>query len=235
MDAAILDIWDALRSVQAPPPWWASLVATLVAVGLVAHRSAWPVARNVVTISHEGGHALVALLTGRRLAGIQLHSDTSGVTVSAGKTRGLGMILTASAGYVAPSLMGLGGALLLADGRISTTLLLTTLMLALMLLMIRNLYGALSVVLTGALVFAVSWWAPTVVQSSFASVLVWFLLIAGPRPVWELQAKRRLGQAPDSDADQLAGLTGIPGLVWVGIFFAVTALCPLIAASALYF
>ena len=41
--------------------------------------------------------------TGRRLAGIRLHSDTSGLTVSRGKPTGIGMILTAAAGYTAPS------------------------------------------------------------------------------------------------------------------------------------
>ena len=39
---------------------------------------------DAVTIAHEGGHAVAALLTGRRLRGIRLHSDTSGLTLSAG-------------------------------------------------------------------------------------------------------------------------------------------------------
>jgi hypothetical protein len=40
--------------------------------------------------------------------------------------------------------------------------------------------------------------------------------------VLELQAKRRRrGGAPDSDADQLARLTGLPGLAWVGVFLLV--------------
>lgn len=234
MDAAILEVWNALKSVQTLPPWWVSVAATLIAAGLVVHRGAWPVTRNVVTIAHEGGHALLALVTGRRLAGIELHSDTSGVTVSAGRPTGFGMILTAFAGYVAPSLMGLGGAFLLASGRVLATLWITTLLLALMLLMIRNLYGALSVIVTGGIIFVVSWWTTAVVQSAFASLLVWFLLVAGPRPVWELQQKRRQGLAPDSDADQLAGLTGIPGLFWVVAFFAVTVFSVFAAASALY-
>jgi hypothetical protein len=216
------EIWQQVRSIQTPPPWWLSVATILVALALIVPRPVWPITRNVVTIAHEGGHALVALLTGRRLAGIQLHSDTSGVTVSAGKPSGLGMILTAFAGYVAPSLFGLGAAWLLAGGRVLATLWFATILLALMFLMIRNLYGALTVAVTGTLIFAISWWTPNIVQSAFASLLVWFLLISGPRPVYELHLKRRDGLAPDSDADQLARLTAIPGIIWVGLFAAVT-------------
>jgi hypothetical protein len=39
--------------------------------------------------------------------------------------------------------------------------------------------------------------------------------------VLELQSSRRRRRAPDSDADQLAGLTGLPALVWVGFFLVV--------------
>ena len=45
-------------------------------------------ARHVVTIVHEGAHGLAAWATGRQLAGIRLHSDTSGVTVSRGRATG---------------------------------------------------------------------------------------------------------------------------------------------------
>ncbi|MBO0786392.1 MAG: M50 family metallopeptidase, partial [Actinobacteria bacterium] len=39
----------------------------LLALAAVGSRRIWPVSRTVVPIAHEGGHALVALLTGRRL------------------------------------------------------------------------------------------------------------------------------------------------------------------------
>jgi hypothetical protein len=78
------------------------------------------------------------------------------------------------------------------------------------------------VLVTGALVFAATWWLPAQGQSVFAHAVTWFLLLAAPKTVLELQAKRRRqGGAPDSDADQLAGLTGLPGLVWVGVFLLV--------------
>lgn len=47
----------------------------------------WYLARNPITIAHEGGHALVSVLSGRRLERIQLHSG-SGETVSRGARDG---------------------------------------------------------------------------------------------------------------------------------------------------
>jgi hypothetical protein len=43
-------------------------------------------------------------------------------------------------------------------------------------------------------------------------------MIGGVRPVIELQSLRSRGRMPQSDADQLAGVTGLPALLWVGFF-----------------
>ena len=53
---------------------WGTALAAFLAVAIHA---IWRVTRNVITIAHEGGHALLAVLSGRRLSGIKLHSDTS--------------------------------------------------------------------------------------------------------------------------------------------------------------
>jgi hypothetical protein len=70
-------------------------------------------------------------------------------------------------------------------------------------------------------VFVISWFSSAQVQGAFAYAFAWFLIIAGIRPVLELQRARRRGIARDSDADQLARLTGVPGLLWVLVFGAV--------------
>jgi hypothetical protein len=223
MDIAdINELWDRVTGTQPDPERWLVLGAAAVALLLVGPWSVWRLTRNTVTIAHEGGHGLVALLTGRKLEGIRLHSDTSGLTVSRGKPSGFGMILTAAAGYTAPSLLGLGGAALLAAGHITALLWGATALLLLMLVMIRNLYGTLTVVLTGALFLLVSWLTEPEVQAGFAYVVVWFLLFGGIRPVFELQRKRRRGGAQDSDADQLARLTRVPALAWLLLFHVVT-------------
>ncbi|GAA1460331.1 M50 family metallopeptidase [Nocardiopsis exhalans] len=217
------DVWQDVLSVQPDPEQWIIVTTAVVALATVLLGPPWRVARNVVTIVHEGGHALLALLSGRQLTGIRLHSDTSGVTVSRGKPTGIGMILTVFAGYIAPSVVGLLGILMLMSGRITALLWLSIVFLAAMLVMIRNFYGVLSIVLTGAVVFGVSWFTPHEVQAAFAYLFIWFLLFAGVRPVLELQSQRMRNPSPQSDADQMARLTGLPGTFWVMVFLLVNA------------
>lgn len=192
-----------------------------VAALLVLWSPAWRRTRHAVTIAHEGAHGLIALLVGRRLSGIRLHSDTSGLTLSSGKPTGIGMVLTCAAGYTGPGLIGLGAAGLLAAGHAIGLLWALLGLLALLLVQIRNWYGLWSVLLVGGPVFAATWWLPPGGQASFAAVATWFLLLAAPRTVVELQAARRRRGARDSDADQLARLTRLPAVVWVGVFLVV--------------
>ena len=213
--------WDRV-STATPLPATGTLLATAAAaLLLVAAPVLWRSTRHVVTIAHEGAHGVAALVTGRRLAGIRLHSDTSGVTVSAGRPTGPGMVLTCAAGYTGPGLIGLGAAALLAAGHPVGLLWALLVLLALLLLQIRNWYGLWSVLVTGAVVAAATVWLPAAGQSAFAAVATWFLLLAAPRTVLELQRARRRRGAPDSDADQLARITPLPALVWVGAFLVV--------------
>jgi hypothetical protein len=225
---SLAGLWDEIFGSQPDPDLWVVIATLVAALAVIVPHPLWRLSRNAITIAHEGGHGLVALLTGRTLTGIRLHSDTSGLTVSRGKPHGLGMILTAAFGYTAPPLLGLGGAALLAAGRITLLLWVATTLLVVMLVMIRNVFGVISVVVTGAIVFAVSWFATAPVQDAFGYLFCWFLLFGGVRPVWELQRKRVRGRAPGSDADQLARLTGVPGTLWVLVFGA-------IALASLYF
>ncbi|GAA0262110.1 M50 family metallopeptidase [Saccharothrix mutabilis subsp. mutabilis] len=209
---------------------WAPAVLALV---LVAGPGVWRISRNTITIAHEGGHALVALLTGRRLEGIKLNADTSGVTVSRGKPTGIAVVLMYFAGYVTPSLLGLGAALLVTTDNVRPLLWATVVLLAAMLIMIRNLFGVLSVVATGTIMFVVSWYATAQWQAAFALFVTWFLLLGGVRPVGELQGRRLRGRAPNSDADMLARITRVPGLVWVALFAVVTIGCLLLGGRML--
>jgi Peptidase M50B-like len=214
----VSDLWGTLLGAQPDPPAALALVTGVLALVVVAARPLWRVARNAVTIAHEGGHALAAVLTGRRLRGIRLHSDTSGLTLSAGRPTGPGMVFTLLFGYVAPSLIGLAGAWILGGNRITLLLWVAVLLLLLMLLNIRNVFGAVSVVATTAIVFGISWYASPQVQAAFAYTGVWFLLFGGVRPVGELQRLRSRGRMPESDADQLAHVTHVPALLWVAVF-----------------
>ena len=94
----------------------------------------------------------------------------------------------------------------------------------------RNAYGVLTVVVSGGTFVLVSWLAGPQVQAAFAYAVVWFLLLGGVRPAFELQTKRARGGAGDSDADQLARLTHAPAGVWFFLFHAVS-LCSLIGGG----
>jgi hypothetical protein len=213
----IADMLSDLLARQPAPPYALVIATAVAALVVVVWRPVWRLARNAITIAHEGGHALVAVLCGRQLQSIRLHSDTSGLTVTRGKRSGLGMVLTLLVGYVAPSILGVAGAVALASGHIRLTLWIAIALLFLMFTMIRNFYGVLTILLAGGAVFAVSWYASVRVQALFAYAGVWFLLVGGVRPTFELARQRRRGRARDSDVDQLATITGLPGALWLGL------------------
>lgn len=200
------------------PSSWLVAFTGLGALATVLLDAVWRWARSVVTIVHEGGHAVAALLTGRRLMGIRLHSDTSGLTLSAGRPSGPGMVVTAAAGYVSPSLVGLAGVALLAADQVTVMLWAGVAVLAGMLVMVRNAFGALTLVAVGGAVVAVSLYAPPDVQAGFGYAMTWFLLIGAVRPVTELWRQRRRPEGRGSDAAQLARLTHLPVTVWIGLF-----------------
>ncbi len=229
-----LEVLDRVRESAfgtQPPPSMGVVVATGVVALLLMAPRAWPRTRHLVTIAHEGAHGVVALLSGRRLAGIRLHSDTSGLTLSRGRPTGIGMMLTSAAGYVGPGLMGLGAAYLLQAGHAVGVLWLALALLAALLLQIRNFYGLYAVLVVGVGVFAFSWWASPPVQVVVAHVGTWFVLLAAPRAVLELHVQRRGGRARTSDADVLARLTKVPGIVWVGVFLLVNSATLFIGAG----
>ncbi|UYM05369.1 M50 family metallopeptidase [Solicola gregarius] len=219
---SLTDAWHNVFAHQARPDTSVILVTAAVAAAAVLYLPSWRIARHVVTIAHEAAHGIAAVACGRRLSGIRLHSDTSGVTVSSGKRTGPGMVLTAAAGYIGPALIGLGAALTLSAGYALAVLWGVLVLLALLLIQIRNWFGLWSVLASAGVVFAVTWWAPESVQSGFAYLVTWFLLVSAPRPVIELQLERRRRRTTTSDADQLARLTVLPAVVWVGVFILVT-------------
>ena len=92
---------------------WGAVVADVVAVGLVV-TPAWRVSRGWVTLGHEVGHALAAIVAEARVRRIRIELDTSGVTEWSGTSvhRRIPRGFVAWWGYPAPGL----GAVLLAVG-----------------------------------------------------------------------------------------------------------------------
>ncbi len=218
---SLVELWWH-RASAPTPALGASTLLPIALVGLAGVLLAWPLVRMAVTVCHEAGHAVAATLTGRSLRGIRLHSDTSGVTVTRGRPTGVGMVITLLAGYPAASLVGLAAAAVAGAGHAVGMLWLLVGLLAVMLLQIRNLYGALVVLVLGAVLAVATWYAPTRVLGWLAYGLAWLLLFAGPRPVLELALSGRRASA-GSDAAQLARLTHLPRAVWIVLWLAATA------------
>src|ERR1700722_18444779 len=184
-------LWDRMTGTQPAPPDWVVAMSGAIALIVVLNGWFWHLTRNAITIAHEGGHALISLLAGRRLQGIRLHSDTSGETRSRGRPDGPGLVLTTLAGYLTPPLLGAGAACLLAAHHVVLLLWLVLVLLGAALLALRTAYGALAVLVTAAGVVAVTWLAAAKVQAGFGYAAAWFLLLGGVRPGGELQPSLR--------------------------------------------
>ncbi len=214
-------MWHTATSAQpvpAPTLVWGSGLVVLVVLSVPV---VWHVVRHLVTIVHESGHAGVAVLAGRRLAGIRVHTDTSGLTTSWGRKGGPGLVFTLMAGYPAPALVGVGVAWLLSRGYAVGALWALLVLLVAVLLQVRNLYGLWVVLVSAGAIVAVTGWAPTNVQVGVAYLVTWLLLLGAPRAVLEMAVTRRRG-TDTSDAGQLARLTRVLAPIWVGLFFVVT-------------
>ncbi|WP_029069398.1 M50 family metallopeptidase [Jonesia quinghaiensis] len=197
------------------------LVALVIAL---SWHPLWRTLRHIVTIVHEGGHAFMALLAGRELSGIRLHSDTSGLTVSRGKPRGFGMILTAASGYTAPAVVGLLGAWLVSLGYTMIWVWGFVLVLVAMLMKIRNWFGAWVLLATGAVIGAATWFGPPEIHVWIGTLLASLLTIGSVRAVIELGRSRARG-ARSTDADMLGHITWLPAPLWVAGFFLITVGC----------
>lgn len=213
----LLNIWDKLVEVQSKPEMWMLITAWVLAFVLTA-TPLWRVARNAITVVHEGGHALMAIIWGRRISGIKLNADTSGVTVSSGSSWGLGMIFTTAAGYTAPAALGLFLSWLASEGRTFLALVILAVSVALVFLGVRNLWGFIVTIPLAVGLYYLLQLNESAQTFTLVAVAA-FLTVASTRPIIELQRARSAGSAEDSDADQLQKLTLIiPGILWVAFF-----------------
>ncbi|MFB9386442.1 M50 family metallopeptidase [Pseudonocardia petroleophila] len=187
-------------------------VAGFVALLLVVFTGSW--AASIATVAHEGGHVVVALLSGRNPRGFKVNEGDGGggeTVFDAGW--GVSLIFIGLAGYLTPPLLGLAGANLVLAGKSWSVLWVSVLLLIGSFLHARGLFTNLVVVLAGA---GIGWVAATGsddLQALVAVTLVWLMLFGGIRAL--------LGQGlgvSGSDAAQLSRFTWIPAILWVALF-----------------
>lgn len=212
-----------------------ALIFVLLGAVLTNNRAYWYL-KYPVTLVHEAGHGFVAMLSGRKLSGIRLHSDTSGLTTSAGKRRGLGAVLTSAAGYPAPTVLELVIVYLISLGYATASLWALLAMLVLVLLQIRNWFGVWSVLASGAVVVLAAQFLTPFFQGLIATAIAALLLLGAVRSVRNLQmarrAEMRLSGKSVSDADGLREETGLPAALWVGFFYLFT--CAGVGATVVF-
>jgi len=176
---------------------------------------------RVVTITHEGGHMAIALLTGGSPKHFRLNADNDGAATAFNRPLGwVSDILTTFAGYAAPPLVGLGGALLLKEGKAWPLLWTAVALLVLAWVKAMDELTSLVVLVVAGFTAYVGLYGVPTLQAAFASGLVLLLLLGGLR-----DSVLHPHKARGSDASYLAKSTLIPALLWKGAHIAVAALC----------
>jgi Peptidase M50B-like len=173
----------------------------------------------LVTVAHEAGHVVVGALTGGRIHYFEVSDGTAGVTVSDRRRWGPGRILAGAAGYLAPPLLGLGGAAILAAGLARPLLWTVVVLLVLALPKAEREWTTFLLLVSGAATGYVAIYGSALSQAAFAAGLVWLLLFGGARDVLESGTDDR------SDAAHLARDTLIPRKAWKGAFIVVALIC----------
>lgn len=188
--------------------WMVAVVAGAVAIMVLT--PVWTHVRQIVTVVHELGHAVVGIACGRRFTGLVINRDMSGHTVTTGRPRGPGIVLTTLAGYPMPAIIGAGMIAAATAGRAQLMLLIGIVLLLTALLRARSLYTvvALLLVLAGG---GWLWWSENITVSTLVVLAVGMLLLIGG---WRQFVAVALRGGRRDDPAALAALTAIPAAIW---------------------
>jgi hypothetical protein len=186
-------------------------------IALILAGTLWWLIGHAITISHEGGHALAAVLFGGKVNSVRVRRDRTGRT-SADLLPLTGVFFT-MAGYMAPSAFGLFASLLIALGQFLAVLWVTLVLLALILTVASTWFTRFAVTVTGLVVVLALHSHSTNLVLWTACIWAWILLIGGLVHVI-------LHNGIGADHHALKRATWIPVWVWSLLFtaFAVAAL-----------
>lgn len=214
--ALIEPVWSRMAPGDALPRYVILLVAIVGAAAVAP--GLWRITRHTITIVHEMGHVMTAGMTGRRVDGIRLHTDTSGLALTAGKPRGLGMILTSISGYTAPATWGALLIIAAAFGWSGLALTITFLLLIGAFSLVRNVWGVVTIVVSLIIAGGVWWYQAGEVSSLVTVALGGFLIAGGLRSTAELAVQHKETRCSSCDAGQAGSLSGLGAGFWIGWF-----------------
>lgn len=196
---------------QAPLPRNEVIATGIAVLAIVAYEETWQIVAHFQVLAHEGIHGIVYSLTGGKVGGININPDSTGKTTSDGGSQFISLI----AGYLGPSLFGLGAAKLISNGYILAVLYVTLIFLGLMLLMLNFSFAWITVPLFGVAVFFLLRDGSLTMKLVGSYAIAWLLLFSGPRRVIER------GTGAD-DAVALDNLTTIPRVFWALLWLGAT-------------
>ncbi|WP_051477027.1 M50 family metallopeptidase [Arthrobacter sp. Br18] len=211
----------------------AAILGSAVALSLPA--ASWRYFGLFVTTVHELGHAVAALVSLQRVSGIELRFNHSGVTMTRGRG-GWRAVWTAFWGYPVPALVGVALVGAAVSGAASVALSLGALVLLALVFLIRNLQGFVVAGLLVGLSTALVWYAGPQL-TGYAALSTGVALLVGAVKDWFKVTRvhlRSRAELASSDAYLLAQRSGVPAVVWLGLFACVIGACLAGAAGFLY-
>jgi Peptidase M50B-like len=214
MESSLVASLDRIGQVQSHLPGTVAVLLGLLAAGAVLP-GLWVITHHLTVIAHEAAHATVGSAIGGTILGIRLLRSAEGATAVSG-TGALGSFFTFLAGYLGPSLFGIGAASLIRLGHIVAVLWVTLGGLTMVMFVLRRSFGIVTVVVSFLLLFFVAGFAAVGLQVSAAYVIAWFLLVSGLRRIVEVRA------TGSGDGDALRKMTKIPHRFWHGFWLAGT-------------
>ncbi|MDQ1287852.1 MAG: hypothetical protein QG622_1417 [Actinomycetota bacterium] len=204
-----------LVAVQGRPPL--VVVGGSAAIAFLLVVEVWWLVGHAIALAHEGGHALMAVLTGGRVTRVRVDRDQTGETeVLVGP---VGMVLVTLAGYLAPSAFGLIAAGLIAHGRSAAVLWASLVLLLPVLVVAATWFTRFAVVATVTLIAAVLSRGSDTVVLWAACTWTWILLIGGLTHIClhyeagaDLLALRRLSRIPVEISSHVVAVLALAAL-----------------------
>jgi len=202
---------------QKPLPASEAILIGLAAASVVLVRELWQIASPFETVVHESAHVLAGILTGRTVRGVEIDEPSGGSTDIEPRT-GPGYGVVAFVGYIGASAAGLIAAVLIATGRMYAVLWLGLVLVAVMLLAVRNFFGALVIITAGVLLYLVVRYGTAGVETAVAYFVAWFLLISGTKlAIGNIGRPKKI-----TDAGILAAKTYVWEWLWCWLWLALT-------------
>jgi hypothetical protein len=200
--------------------------AALVVLLVVVFTGDW--GGSLVTVAHEGGHMLMAVLTFRGFQYFTMDDGDNAGTRRDNQTWGPGDFLTKLAGYFTPPLLGLGGAAVLVRGNVWAVLVGALVLVFAAFLYARGGLANLVTAIAAVVLILLLWRGAPMLQVAAAAAAVWLMLLGGVR------SAVMMSRADSSDAHVLARRYLVPAVLWQVVWVG-TALVCLYAGGRLLF